>query len=60
LYCTDSRSDYISVAIGTLDEPESVAPKIHQWTSSQLAWFEIADDLPRIADGVLPHPSKRS
>ena len=59
LHSTDPRSDYVGVAIGTLDEPESVAPKIHQWTGSQLAWFETADDLPRIPDGTLPHPAKR-
>jgi len=60
LYCTDTRNDYVSVGIGTLDEPESVAPKIHQWTGSKIAWFEIADDLPRVADGTLPHPAKRN
>jgi len=60
LYRTDARNDYVDVAIGTLDEPEAVAPKIHQWTGSKLAWFEIADDLPRVTDGTLPHPAKRN
>ena len=59
LYCTDARHDRVSVALGTLDDPNAVAPKIHQWTSAQLAWFEIRDDLPRVQDGVLPHPAKR-
>jgi len=60
LHCTDTRSDCVGVPIGTLDEPEAVSPKIHQWTGSQLAWFDIADDLPRVADGTLPHPTKRN
>ena len=60
LHCTDSQSDYVGVPIGTLDEPESVRPQIHQWTGSQLAWFEIADDLPRVRDGTLPHPENRN
>jgi hypothetical protein len=60
LHYTDPRSDYVGVAIGTLDEAESVAPQIHQWTGSQLAWFEIADDLPRVLEGTLPHPAKRT
>lgn len=60
LHCTDSQSDYVGIPIGTLDEPDSVRPQIHQWTSSQLAWFEITDDLPRIPGGTLPHSAKRS
>ena len=59
LFCTDSENDRVSVALGTLDEPEAVRPKIHQWTSSRLAWFDIADDLPRVSDGTLPHPARR-
>ena len=59
LHYTDPRSEYVGVPIGTLDEPASVAPAIHQWTGSQLPWFQITDDLPRVRDGALPHPQKR-
>jgi len=59
LYCTDTHNPYVSIAIGTLDELSAITPKIHQWTASQLAWFEISDELPRVHDGTLPHPAKR-
>lgn len=59
LYATDARNEYVSVGLGTLDDPEAVPPKIHMWTASRLSWFEIEDDLPRVADGTLPHPDKR-
>jgi hypothetical protein len=60
LYCTDAHNDRVSVALGTLDDPNVVSPRIHQWTSEQLAWFQIADDLPRVEDGTLPRPAKRA
>jgi hypothetical protein len=44
---TPARSD---VNIATLDDPDSVKPQYHTWVSSQISWFEIADDLPRHAD----------
>jgi hypothetical protein len=59
LYCTDALNDRVCVALGTLDDPNAVAPQIHQWASAQLAWFEIADDLPRVRDGRLPDPNGR-
>jgi hypothetical protein len=37
----------IDVSITTLDNPEAVEPGLHLWTDSQLAWFEIADQLLR-------------
>ena len=33
--------------LASLDDPERIAPALHMWTSSQLSWLEIADDLPR-------------
>jgi len=50
---------YVSISHGSLDAPEHVLPRIHQWTQSALSWFKIADDLPRVPDGQLPHPDLR-
>lgn len=37
----------VDVGVATLDHPETVVPDRHVWTESRIAWFEIADDLPR-------------
>ena len=34
-------------SFGSLDNPEAVAPTMHVWTDSRIAWFETADNLPR-------------
>jgi hypothetical protein len=39
--------DYLDVAIASLEDPAAVRPRYHIWTSSRIAWFDIADDLPR-------------
>jgi hypothetical protein len=38
---------FLDVSIASLDEPGAVAPSLHLWTESRLAWLEIADRLPR-------------
>ncbi len=40
------------VTIGSLDDPELYPPDRHASCCEQLAWFEVADDLPRY-----PHSS---
>jgi hypothetical protein len=42
-----SNPDLVDVSVATLDQPEAVAPRLHLWTQHQLAWFELADSLPR-------------
>ncbi len=37
---------------GTLDDPEALPPMRHIWTSSQLSWLHLEDDLPRFAQGA--------
>ena len=37
----------LDVTVASLDEPAAVPPSHHIWTSSRVAWFELADDLPR-------------
>ena len=50
---------YFSVRVGTFDDPEKIRPQIHQFVGETLTWFDIADDLPRIAGNTLPHPDQR-
>lgn len=37
----------ISLNLGCFDEPDTLPPERHIWFESRIAWFEIADDLPR-------------
>jgi hypothetical protein len=39
--------DYLDLTIASLDDPAAVRPRYHIWTSSRIAWFDTADDLPR-------------
>ncbi len=48
----DTRySDYITLAIGALDEPAKYAPDHHIHCDSQLPWLSLSDALPRYAKG---------
>ena len=38
---------WVDVTVGSLDAPNAVAPAAHIWTSSQVAWLALDDDLPR-------------
>lgn len=42
----------VSIRLGCLDQPARVAPTLHIHTSSQVPWFEIADNLPRYRDSA--------
>ena len=41
--------DRVQVSLGSLDRPDLVRPDDHVWTSSQLPWLEVVDQLPRFA-----------
>ena len=45
----------LDVNVASLDAPEAHTPEYHTWTSSRIAWFETADDLPRF-EGEGPDP----
>jgi len=51
-------SDRIQIAVGTLDHPERVSIDDHVWTQSRIAWFDVADQLPRFATSSSAVPSK--
>src|SRR5881396_1158763 len=38
-----------AVTAGSMDHPDAMVPAAHIWTSSQLAWLHLGDDLPRHA-----------
>jgi len=44
-----ARPNSVDVTVGSMDRPEAIVPAAHIWTSSQLAWLRLADDLPRHA-----------
>ena len=44
------------MTLASLDQPQAVRPSHHIWTASRIAWFDIADDLPRYPENG-PTPS---
>lgn len=59
LWFEERVGGYISVALGTLDDPERVRPAFHKNIESRLSWFEVADELPRYEGNTIPHPDRR-
>lgn len=47
VFMSDPGGHSIGFSLGTLDEPERVQPTVHGWTSAQLSWLHLEDDLPR-------------
>ena len=41
----------VDINLATLDHPETVVPQYHIFTSSQMPWLQIHDDLPRFKEG---------
>ena len=41
------RSEWIAIAIGSLDHPHAVRPEMHWGIESQVPWLALHDDLPR-------------
>lgn len=50
-YMDERAPRTVEINILALDEPGLIAPAYHSWTSSRVAWFEIADSLPRHGEG---------
>ena len=46
-FASTVRSDLLDVTLGSLDVPNALEPGEHIWTSSQLSWLHLDDDLPR-------------
>ena len=43
----DGNSEELDISTASLDDPNSVQPREHIWTESQLDWMNIDDHLPR-------------
>jgi hypothetical protein len=50
--------DRVQVSLGSLDRPEDVRPDDHVWTTRQLPWLEVSDDLPRYPEISAAVPSR--
>jgi len=40
----------IDLAIGSLDDPNSIEPGLHYWENERLSWLHLADEWPRFAE----------
>jgi len=43
----DHQPETIDFTVGSLDDPDAVAPGFHIFRASKVVWFETADELPR-------------
>jgi hypothetical protein len=50
-YETERRPDEIDLYAASLEDPEAYRPQGHAYTSEQLSWFDVKDDLPRQPGG---------
>lgn len=45
--CTLEQNDeFISILLGTLDEPDRIRPSYHIWTKSRVTWVDVNQHLP--------------
>jgi hypothetical protein len=49
---------YVGISPMTFDDASGIVPRLHQCSASKLTWFEIADDLPHVAENTLPAPGR--
>jgi hypothetical protein len=45
------ESDFLDVAVGSVDDPEAVRPAHHVYDSRRIEWVDVADQLPRYEKG---------
>lgn len=46
IFAVDDDSDYISIAMGTLDEPSSIAPESQSFPESAPSWLKVEAVVP--------------
>ena len=49
-YRESAAATTVDLNLATLDEPDALRPEYHVWTASRIAWFDVADELPRHPD----------
>lgn len=59
LYWAADGEPYVSLGLGSLDDPEAVRPVVHVCYADKVSWFETADSLPRFPTNAAPHPDDR-
>jgi hypothetical protein len=42
-----ANPDIVAIKAGTADEPDALAPEMHIWTQSKIAWVEIPAGMPQ-------------
>lgn len=47
-----SRSNFISLSLGSMDDPDALPPEEHIWVSEKVGWVNIDDGLPQYPQGV--------
>jgi hypothetical protein len=52
--------DRVQICVGSLDDPGAVSIDDHVWTSEQVSWLRIDDDLPRHPRSSTAVPSRAS
>ena len=50
-YRDNGEAQTVDVNAASLDDPSIITPEYHIWCSSQIAWFDVADTLPRYPEG---------
>lgn len=50
VFRNDADAATADVTLASLDDPARVAPQYHIWMGSNIAWFDLADSLPRFDD----------
>lgn len=41
-----------AITLGSLDDPNALAPQCHVWTSAKVDWLKLDDGLPQYPEGV--------
>lgn len=54
VWMSPTKPEWTNLSAGSLDHPERVRPTQHLCVESQLPWFELADELPRLRSDDLP------
>ena len=47
-----SRPDLFGITLGSLDDPNALAPECHVWTSAKVDWLVLDDGLPQYLEGA--------
>ncbi len=53
-YVSPEKEEWNNISVGSLDHPEKVMPNEHICVESQLPWYKLADDLPRLHSEEVP------